>query len=88
MSDTAAVEARLLEFLSTERFSAGRDITAETDLVASGFDSLAMVSLLMFVEKSFSLWIPQSELTGENLQNPHTLAAMVVRLRHNPPPVT
>ncbi len=87
MSEILAVEARLLEFLRTERFSAGRDITAETDLVASGFDSLAMVSLLMFVEKSFGLWIPQNELTGENLQNPHTLAAMVVRLLHNQPPV-
>ena len=88
MSEPADVEARLLEFLRGGVFSAQTSVTAETDLVASGFDSLSLVSLLVFIEKTYGLWIPQSEITEINLKNARSLAAVVVRLLHErqPPP--
>ena len=88
MSEPADVEARLLEFLRGGVFSAQTPVTAETDLVASGFDSLSLVSLLVFIEKTYGLWIPQSEITETNLKNTRSLAAAVVRLLHErqPPP--
>jgi acyl carrier protein len=86
MSEPADVEARLLEFLRGGVFSAQTSVTAETDLVASGFDSLSLVSLLVFIEKTYGLWIPQGEITETNLQNTRSLAAVVVRLLHERQP--
>ncbi|HEY3861685.1 MAG TPA: phosphopantetheine-binding protein [Verrucomicrobiae bacterium] len=80
MSEECEVQNRLLEFLRGGMFSAETQVTAETDLIASGFDSLALVSLLVFVEKSYGLWIPQDEITEANLKNARSLAAVVVRL--------
>ena len=49
-------------------------------MIASGFDSLSLVSLLVFMEKTYGFWIPQSEITETNLKNTRSLAAVVVRL--------
>ena len=60
----------------------------ETDLIASGFDSLSLVSLLVFVEQTYGLWIPQDEINETNLKDIRALAAVVVRLlnERQPPP--
>ena len=88
MSEPTEVQARLLEFLRSGMFSAETYVMEETDLIASGFDSLSLVSLLVFIEKTYGLWIPQSEITETNLKNPRSLAAVVVRLlnERQPPP--
>ena len=80
MIEPTDVQARLLEFLRGGMFGAQTEVTEDTDLIASGFDSLSLVSLLVFVEKTYGLWIPQSEITETNLKNTRTLAAVVVRL--------
>jgi methoxymalonate biosynthesis acyl carrier protein len=88
MSQPTDVKARLLEFLRGGVFSAQTCITEETDLIASGFDSLSLVSVLVFIEKTYGVWIPQNEITETNLKNARSLAAVVVRLlnEHHPPP--
>ena len=88
MSEFTDVQARLLEFLRGGMFSSQNYITEETDLIASGFDSLSLVSLLVFIEQTYGLWIPQSEITAVNLKNTRALGAVVVRLvnEHQPPP--
>jgi acyl carrier protein len=88
MNEPSDVQARLLEFLRGGMFSAQTCVTEETDLIASGFDSLSLVSLLVFIEKAYGLWIPQSEITETNLKNARSLAAVVVRLLNEqlPPP--
>ena len=80
MNEPTNVQARLLEFLRGGMFSVQTCVTEETDLIASGFDSLALVSLLVFIEKTYGLWIPQSEITETNLKDTRSLAAVVVRL--------
>ena len=42
----------------------------------------SLVALLVFIEKTYGLWIPESEITEAPLQNTRTLAALVVRLLH------
>jgi methoxymalonate biosynthesis acyl carrier protein len=88
MSELPGVQARLLEFLRGGIFSAEIQVTEETDLIAVGFDSLSLVSLLVFIEKTYGLWIPENELNETNLKNVRTIAAMVVRLLNEgePPP--
>lgn len=74
------VQERLLEFLRGGIFSAETQLTVETDLIASGFDSLSLVSLLVFIEQTYGLWIHQNEINETNLKNIRTVAALVVRL--------
>jgi len=86
MNGPADVEARLLEFLRGGMFSAETQLTEETDLIANGFDSLSLVALLVFIEKTYGLWIPQSEITETNLKNTRSLGAVVVRLLNEQQP--
>ena len=86
MIGSSDVQDRLLEFLRGGTFSAETHLTEETDLIASGFDSLSLVALLVFIEKTYGLWIPQSEITEANLKNTRSLAAVVGRLLNEQQP--
>ena len=85
MNELADVQTRLLDFLRDGIFSAETQVTVETDLIASGFDSLSLVSLLVFIEQTYGLWIPQNEINEANLKNIRTIAAVLVRLQNEPP---
>lgn len=84
MNEPEDIQNQLLAFLRGGMFSPETTINADTDLVASGFDSLSLMSLLLFVEKTFGLWIPENEITETTLQNVRTLTALIVRLLHEP----
>jgi acyl carrier protein len=80
MIEAQEIESKLLDFLKREVFAPGVAITPETDLVASGFDSMSLVRMLVFIETDYGFWIPESEITGEALQNARALAATITRL--------
>jgi acyl carrier protein len=80
MSTTQDIENELLAFVRREIFPPDVEVNAETDLMAAGFDSMALVRVLQFIEKTHKIWIPESEITGETLQNIRSLAATVTRL--------
>jgi len=86
MVEAGLIEAELLAFLRREVFAPQVNITPETNLVSAGFDSLSMVRVLVFVEQTYQLWIPASEITEANLKNTRALAAMVLRLLNEPQP--
>ncbi len=88
MNEPTDVLAKLVEFLRGGMFAAQVQVDENTDLIASGFDSMSLVSLLVFIEKTYGIWIPQSEINEENLKNPRALAAVVVRLVNELPPKT
>ena len=80
MMEPADIQDRLMDFLRREVFSDRTDLTADTDLIASGFDSLSLVALLLFIEKTFQVWVPEGEINETTLQNARTLTALIVRL--------
>ena len=80
MVEVAQIEADLLDLVRREVFSAQVDANLETDLIAAGFDSMSLVRVLVFIEQTHGIWIPESEITGDSLQNLRTLAATVARL--------
>ena len=80
MIEAQEIETKLLDFLKREVFAAEVAVTPETDLVASGFDSMSLVRLLLFVETDYGFWIPESEITGDALQNVRALANTIARL--------
>jgi acyl carrier protein len=82
MADAQQVEAELLDFARREVFAPTVELTGETDLVAAGFDSMSLVRVLLFIETTYGLWIPEQEITAETLRNLRSLAAAVCRLLH------
>ena len=82
MSGPEEIESRLMEFLRREVFSPEIPLAVDTDLIASGFDSSSLVNLMLFVEQSYGLWIPEREITAATFQNTRSLTAVVYRLLH------
>jgi acyl carrier protein len=80
MIEAQEIETKLLGFLKREVFAAEVAVTPETDLVAAGFDSMSLVRLLLFIETDYGFWIPESEITGDALQNVRALANTIARL--------
>ena len=80
MIQTQEIETKLLEFLKREVFAPDVVVTPETDLVASGFDSMSLVRMLVFIETDYGFWIPESEITGDALKDVRSLAATITRL--------
>ena len=80
MIEAQEIETKLLGFLKREVFAPEIAVTPETDLVASGFDSMSLVRLLLFIETDYGFWIPESEITGDALQNVRALANTIARL--------
>ena len=80
MIQAQEIETKLLHFLKHEVFAPDVAVTPETDLVASGFDSMSLVRMLVFIETDYGFWIPESEITGEALKDVRSLAATITRL--------
>ena len=80
MIEAQEIETKLLDFLKREVFAPGVAVTPETDLVATGFDSMSLVRMLVFIETDYGFWIPESEITGEAMKDVRTLAATITRL--------
>ena len=74
------IETQLQSFLQREVFAPELAVMPETDLIAAGFDSMSLVRLLLFIETTYGLWIPEGEITGETLRNFRALAVTVSRL--------
>lgn len=79
MTTQSDIEQRLLEFLHREVLRGRPDLTLDTDLVAAGFDSMSLVSLLLFVEREYGIWIPERQMTVEVLKNTRSLASHVLK---------
>ena len=82
MIEASEIENALVTFMQREVFAPKLALTAETDLLSSGFDSMSLVRVLLFIEKTYGLWIPEGEITGTALSNARALAATVSRLLH------
>jgi acyl carrier protein len=80
MIEAQEIETKLLDFLKREVFATEVVVIPETDLVASGFDSMSLVRLLLFIETDYGFWIPESEITGDALRNVRALANTIARL--------
>jgi acyl carrier protein len=80
MIEPQEIEAKLLDFLKREVFAAEVVVDPETDLVAAGLDSLALMRLLVFIENEYGFWIPENEISGDAFLNVRALAATIARL--------
>ena len=82
MIEESEIETELLGFVQREVFAPEVSVTAETDLIAAGFDSMSLVRILLFVELTYGLWIPEREINAVTLRNLRALTGTVARLLH------
>ena len=82
MIERSEIETEVLAFLQREVFAPEVSMTAETDLIEAGFDSISLVRLLLFIESTYGLLIPEREINAVTLRNLRALAATVARLLH------
>ena len=74
----------ILDYVTHEYLDEDGDetITADTQLISSGIvDSFSMVSLKRFLEKKYSISIPDRDASPEAFDTVNRIAALVERLR-------
>ena len=79
MTGRSEIEREILDFVKREILPRAGGLTAESDLVAEGFDSLSLVNLLLFIEKKFGVWIPEKAIGQSAIASVRNLAETVCR---------
>jgi acyl carrier protein len=72
-----SLTTRVFEILRDEILEVDSGFTPKTNLVEAGLDSLAVTQLMLSIEESTGVWVDESLLTPENLENAEALAALV-----------
>lgn len=73
-----AIIGPLLEFVSIELLHGEQDLDEQTPLLALGvIDSLSMVSLLDFIQRTFHVVVPNDSVTVENFEDVSAIAELV-----------
>lgn len=78
------MKEKLRKYITTELISDRGDLLLgdEDDLLGGGvLDSIAMMSLILFVESEFDLSIPPQDVTIENFESLQSIDAYVRRRR-------
>lgn len=69
----------LLGFINTEIMAQCRPLDGGANLEQAGVDSMALLQVLLFIERTWGFWIPDHELTDDVVSTPRKLAAHVHR---------
>ncbi|MFP3980591.1 MAG: acyl carrier protein [Desulfobacterales bacterium] len=77
------IEGALLAFLKNEIFDPGVEIRAETHLIAAGLDSFSLLRILVFIEKTFGLRIPEAEINENRMCSVKNMAGLIDELQQN-----
>lgn len=78
--EAAEISHKLSEFLKANILAEGIDFDEDVPLRSLGVDSLALVEILLFIERQFGLTVPGSHLTRDNLKTVASLAQCVHKL--------
>jgi acyl carrier protein len=74
----------LTAFINANIMARGRPVQPQDDLVAAGLDSMAVIKVLLFVEAEFGFWMPDEDLSPENIGSASALAHYICRVRQAP----
>ncbi len=77
--DPQSVSDTIRTYLETEYPNQDAELTNDTNLLEEWFvDSLAIVEIVMYLEKQFGIKVGRADITGDNFENVNTLASLVV----------
>lgn len=74
------LESMLLEFLQDEVFDELVKLDEQSELLKAGFDSLALLRLLNYIEHQLGLHIPESQITEHRIRTVRNLAEWISTL--------
>jgi acyl carrier protein len=75
------VTTAIVRFLNSHIMAETNAIAADDGLAAAGVDSMALLKVLVFLEREYGIWVPDEELTDDVISSARTLAAYVCRAR-------
>jgi len=73
------VAGALTAFVNTDIMARGHPIWATDNLEAAGVDSMALLKVLLFVERRFGFWMPDEDLVEDNIGSLQSLADYICR---------
>ncbi|MBM4266935.1 MAG: acyl carrier protein [Deltaproteobacteria bacterium] len=76
--DLADLE-REIRTLIEGRILDGISLAPAAPLDEAGVDSMAVIQILLLIEKRFGVWLPESDVTRENLKTVQSLARVLRR---------
>jgi acyl carrier protein len=74
-----AVTAAVVRFLNAEIMAASAAVGPDDVLAAAGVDSMALLKVLVFLEREVGVWVPDEDLTDDVVRTARTLADYVCR---------
>jgi acyl carrier protein len=80
MIDSSSICAELCAFMRTSLLAAGVDFDENTPLKSVHIDSLALVQILLFIERRYGITVPDTHLVRANLESVNALSKCVCEL--------
>ena len=83
MNETIAydrIETALLDWIRNEIYDPSVGIQADTNLIHAGLDSFSLLKILVFIEKTFSLRVPETDVNEERMQSVENIARLIHEL--------
>jgi acyl carrier protein len=71
------VTRAIVRFLNTEIMASSHPIAADDVLADAGVDSMALLKVLVFLERELGVWVPDEDLSDEVIRSARTLASYV-----------
>lgn len=73
------LEIELLRLVEEKLIEPTAPLGADSDLFSAGLDSMGIMQLMISIEESFGVRVPEHEVTRENFSSAHKLAELVRR---------
>lgn len=73
------LEEHLLKLVQEKLIETGSPLTAGTDLFSVGLDSMGIMQLMISIEETLGVRVPESQVTRDNFTSASSLAALVRR---------
>lgn len=77
--DPDEVGQALTDFVNAVIMARGHPIGPDDSLERAGVDSIAMLKVLLFIEREFGFWIPDEDLVEEHIGSARALARYICR---------
>jgi len=74
---STSVAESLCTFIEEELVGEGVPVVPDSDLAALGLDSFSLMSILMYIERTWEIQVPMETLTPENTATPAAIAGCV-----------
>ncbi len=71
------VTTAIVRFLNAEIMAAGHAVGPDDVLADAGVDSMALIKVLVFLERELGVWVSDEDLSDEVVRSARTLATYV-----------